>query len=91
MTDAVVYVVRQDTVKSHRILACFEDLHPYDTTLLGCVFNGVEGGVGGYGYHYGYGYGYSYKYGYGYGRRYGYGRYGYGYGYGHRSKNEEEN
>ncbi len=85
VADAVAYVVRQDEVKVHRILACFEDLAQYDAPLIGCVFNGVAGGVGGYGYHYGYGYGYRYGY-----RRH-YGRYGYGYryGYGHRAEQEE--
>ena len=91
VTDAVAYVVRQDEVKSHRILACFEDLSQYDAPLIGCVFNGVASGVGGYGYHYGYGYGYRYGH-YGYRHHYGhYGRYGYGYGYryGYRAEEEE--
>ena len=89
VADAAVYVVKQDEVKTHRILACFEDLTQYDVRLLGCVFNGVAGGVAGYGYHYGYGYGY----GYGYRRHhYGhYGHYGYRYGYGYRDREDENN
>lgn len=95
VADAAVYVIKQDEVKAHRILACFEDLTQYDTRLLGCVFNGVAGGMTGYGYHYGYGYGYRYgHYGhYGY-RRHHYGHYGhYGdrYGYGYRDREDENN
>lgn len=87
--DAVAYVVRQDEVKVHRILACFEDLTQYDAPLIGCIFNGVAGGLGGYGYHYSYGYGYRYG-SYGYRHHYGhYGRYGYGYRYGSRKDKEE--
>lgn len=88
VSDAVAYVVRQDEVKTHRILACFEDLYQYDANLIGCVFNGVVGGVAGYGYHYGYGYGYRYG-SYGYRHRYGhYGHYGHYGRYGYRDKED---
>ena len=75
--DAILYVVRQDYTKLHRIMNCFEDLNQFEARLIGCVLTGVRSGITGYGYGYGYGHGY----GYGYGKGYRYGRYGnYGYG-----------
>lgn len=68
--DAVLYVVKQDTVMSTSIRAGINTLLSTDVKLLGCVLNGTVGGAGGYGNYYGYG-GYSkyYRYGY-YGKGY---------------------
>lgn len=76
LCDALVYVIRQDGLKTSLIMDRIEDLSQYDAKLLGCVLNGAKSGITGYSYGYGSGYGY----GYGYGGYRGYGRYGYGYG-----------
>lgn len=86
VSDASVYVVYQDTIRTSKIKSGLNNLVSSDVKVLGCVLNGVVSGITGYGHNYGYGYGYGYKYGYG---KY---AYGYGYGYGeskkHRSKKE---
>lgn len=61
VSDAVLYVVRQDHVMSSSIRAGINALLSTDTRLLGCVLNGVTSGLGSYGYSYGYGYGYGYR------------------------------
>lgn len=76
VSDAMLFVVRDDTVRIPRIKSALDSLMSTDTPLLGCIINntGLSGS------HYGkYGYGKYGKYGYGYGYRY-----GYGYGYGER-------
>ena len=72
VSDAVLYVIRQDHVMTMSIRSGINTLLATDVRLLGCVLNGVTSGIGSYGYNYGYGYGY-----YGY-KRYHYGSYGYG-------------
>lgn len=90
LCDALMLVIRQDTLKLGRIMDCVEDLTRFDAKLLGGVLNCARGGLGGYGYNYGYSYGkYGYsRYGhYGHYGRYGSGgSYGYGYGYGYGEK-----
>ncbi len=82
--EAILYVIRQDTVKLPKIMNCFEDLNHFEAKIIGCVLNGVRHGITGYGY------GYSYGYGYGYGRGYRYGRYSdYGYEEGKNNKNKQ--
>ena len=72
--DAVLYVIRQDTVRVSRIRSALDSLMGANANVVGCVLNGAASGFVGYGYGYGYG-----KYGYGYGKYgYGYGKYGYG-------------
>ena len=72
VSDAVLYVIRQDYVMSMSIRSSIHTLLATDARLIGCVFNGVTSGIGSYGYNYGYGYSY-----YGY-KNYRYGGYGYG-------------
>jgi Mrp family chromosome partitioning ATPase len=72
VSDAILYVVRQDHVMTMSIRSGINTLLATDVRLLGCVLNGVTSGIGSYGYNYGYGYGY-----YGY-KNYRYGGYGYG-------------
>jgi len=81
MADGALMVVRQDYVRTDKILYGIDSIADTGISLLGYILNGVKAGITGYGY--GYSYGYGYRYGY---RR----RYGYGYGYGSRKKHAEE-
>ena len=69
VSDAVLYVIRQDHVTAASIRNGINSLLSNDVRLLGCVLNGATSGIGSYGYNYGYGYGYkgyyrsSYRYG----------------------------
>lgn len=83
-SDAVLYVVKHDTVSKNKIREGLSFLNGGKAQLLGYVFNAFPQSMSHYGYgRYGYG-----KYGYG---RYGYGRYGYGkYGYGKYGESKEE-
>lgn len=82
--DAVLYVIRQDTVMQSSIRVGINSMLETEAKFLGCVLNGATGGPGGYGNYYSYG-GYNKYYRYGYSRGYGYGekksgrkgRYGY--------------
>ena len=61
--DGVLFVVRQDQAARGAVFDAVSDLEAGEAAVLGYVFNGVEGMLGGYGYGYGkYG-----RYGYGYG------------------------
>lgn len=75
VSDALIYVIMQDTIRVSRIRNSLGYFLDYDAKLLGCVLNGAASGVGAYGENYGYGYG-SYRV---YGRyaKYGYNYYGY--------------
>lgn len=65
VSDAALYVIRQDTVLSNRIREGISTLQATDVRLLGCILNGALGGLGGYGNYYGYrGYNHYYRYGY---------------------------
>jgi Mrp family chromosome partitioning ATPase len=77
--DAALLVIRQDTVRVSRIMACLDTLLQTKVNLLGCILNGVSSGLTDYGVRYRYGH--SYRYG-----RYGY---GYGYGYGGNSSKKQ--
>ena len=81
-SDAIVMVVRQDTVPMRRIKRAMEDLDNSGTEVIGCIYNDAKSAaalhVGRHRYGYGYGYGYG---GYGY---------GYGYGYGEQSKDSKK-
>ena len=79
-TDAVIYVIRQDSVMQTAIRMGISTMLETQTKLLGCILNGATGGLGGYGNYYKYG-GYNKYYRYGYSRKY-----GYGYGYGSKKK-----
>ncbi len=79
--DAVVYIIRQDTVMQTSIRTGINSMLETGTKLIGCILNGATGGPGGYGNYYKYG-GYNKYYRYGYTRKYGY----YGYGYGGKKK-----
>ncbi len=66
VSDAILYVIRQDRVKTSQAMDAVQAVVGRGTPVLGGVLNGVERStLGGYGYG---------KYGYG---RYGYGKYGY--------------
>lgn len=81
VSDGFIYVVRQDTVRTDKLVETLDGFSFSGAKLLGAVINMATYFKTGYGYgKYGYGkYGYG-KYGYG---KYGYGSYGYGsYGYG---------
>lgn len=71
-SDTVLYVIKQDTAKTRKIMEGIEDLCGYGVSLTGCVLNQMQIGLSGYGYGKYYGK-YSYNK-YGYGKRYGYGR-----------------
>ena len=74
--DAVIYIVRQDTVMRDSIRSGLNLLLSADEKVLGCVLTGATGGLGGYGSSYSY-HGYHKYYRYGYGYHYGhYGEYG---------------
>lgn len=75
-SDAVLYLIKQDTVLVPSIRESINTLLSTDTKIIGCFLNGADTGISGYGSYYSYAYeGYNdYSYGYGYG--YGYGKYG---------------
>ena len=75
--DTAILVVHHDAIRTSRILSVIDIMQSTNTSLLGCILNGVADTIIGYGEKYGYHYGY-HRYGYGYGYRYGYGSYGYG-------------
>lgn len=77
--DGAVFVVRQDWVRSDRVLEAIQNMSETGTTMIGCILNCAETGITGYGS------GYSH-----YGSRYGYGSYGYGYGIRSRKRNSEK-
>lgn len=63
-SDAIVMVIRQDTVSTRRIKRALENLDNSGTEIVGCIYNDAKSGIGGstsrrYGYG-GYGYGYGY-------------------------------
>lgn len=84
--DGMVFVVRQDWVRSDRVLEAVQLMSDTGIHMAGCVLNCVQNGITGYGS------GYS-RYGGRYGSHYGSGAYGYGYGYGSnkRSRWKKEN
>ncbi len=65
-SDAVLYVIRQDSVLQASIRAGINSMLETEAKFLGCVLNGATGGPGGYGSYYSYG-GYNKYYRYGYG------------------------
>lgn len=81
--DAIVFVIRQDSVPVRRIAENIEEISSYGAVFSGCILNGMKESRPsyGYGYHYRYGYGsrYGSRYGSHYGSRYG-SRYGSHYG-----------
>lgn len=90
--DAVLYVIMHDKAVKSRVVDSIASLEAEcDVPVIGYVFNGLSGILGGsYGYsRYGYG-----RYGYGYGRYSKYGKYGrsgrYGYGEQKRKDSHEE-
>ena len=82
--DAVLYVIKYDTVPQQKIIESFSFLKASGPHFLGYVFNAYPQSMNDHSYgRYGYG-----RYGYG---RYGYNRYGYSrYGYNARQENEGE-
>ncbi len=86
VSDGVLYVILQDTVRISKIQDGLDSLISTDSEILGCILNGAQTSIMGYGYYKAYN-----KYGYyrGYGKygKYGakYGKYGstdeYGYGF----------
>ncbi len=74
--EAIIYIIRQDTVMQTSIRMGISAMLETETKLLGCILNGATGGPGGYGNYYKYG-GYNKYYRYGYSHKHGYG-YGYG-------------
>lgn len=79
-TDAILYVIKQDSVIQSSIRTCVNDMLETNSKFLGCIINGATSGLGGYGEYYNYsGYYKYYRYGYGYSKKY-------GYGYGKKSK-----
>ncbi len=71
--DAVIYVIRQDSVMQNSIRTGINTMLETDARFLGCVLNGAMGGFGGYGSYYRYG-GYHKYYRYGKSGKYGYGK-----------------
>ena len=69
--DAVIYVIRQDAVMQATIRSGINSLLESEANFIGCILNGVAGGIGGYGSYYKYG-GYYGRYRYGYASKYGY-------------------
>lgn len=67
LSDAVLYVVKQDEATGGQILNALETLSYGQAEIAGVILNGISVGIGSYGAGYGYG-------------RYGYGKYGEGYG-----------
>ena len=74
VADAVLYVVRQDTVMVSSICSGINTLKSNDAQILGCILTGATGGLGGYGSKYSYG-GYYKSYYYGKYHKNGYGGY----------------
>ncbi len=75
-SDAVLYLIKQDTVLVPTIRESINTLLSTDAKILGCFLNGADTGISGYGSYYSYAYnGYS-DYGYGYGNYGKYGKYG---------------
>ena len=72
--NTVIYVVKQDTVRTSKIQSSIDELLNSDVKLVGCILNAAESGIQGYGKYYGYGS--YYRYGH-YGKHY--------YGYGHNN------
>ncbi len=72
VANLAVMVVKQDMVRTPRLLSALDTIMASNVKVAGCVLNGVSSTRSGYGYgysHYGYGYGYyGYGYGYGYGK-----------------------
>ncbi|MBQ8577203.1 MAG: polysaccharide biosynthesis tyrosine autokinase [Clostridia bacterium] len=66
--DAALMVIRQDYTPRYAILDAVRYLTDSKIPLIGCVINGMAGGLAAKGYGYGYG-GYGYGYGYGYGKK----------------------
>ena len=95
-SDGVVYVVKEECAKVHKIIDTLQEFSYTRKPIIGCVLNGTAGKLNiayGYGKHYGYGYrkGYGSKYYGKYGYRkgsYGYGGYGYADAYGEVSDKE---
>lgn len=79
-SDAILYVIRQDSVMQNAIRTGISTMLETETRFLGCVLNGATGGPGGYGNYYKYG-GYNKYYRYGYSRKH-----GNGYGYASKKK-----
>ena len=77
-SDAIVMVVRQDTVPMRRIKRAMEDLDNSGTEVIGCIYNDAKSAAA---LHVG-----RHRYGYG---SYGYGGYGYGYGYGYGEQSKD--
>ncbi len=75
VSDAAILVVKQDMVRTTRIISVLDILQSANVKILGCVLNGVSthGGSYGYSYRYGYGYGYGSGYASGYSSGNGYG------------------
>ena len=70
VSDAVIYVIRQDAVRISKIRGGLSNLMATNVKIIGSVLNGAEYGFSGYGYNYVYGYGKYGKYGkYGYGEK----------------------
>lgn len=70
VVESIIYVIRQDAVYQASIRAGINSMLETDAKFLGCLLNGVAGGIGGYGGNYRYSgyykyYNYSSKYGYG--------------------------
>ncbi len=80
VSDAAVFIIRQDTVLTSSIREGINNLLSTDVRLLGTVLSVANTGLGGYGNYYGYAYN-GYK-------SYSYGRYGYGYK--HKRKHRKE-
>lgn len=78
VSDASIFVVKQDTIRISRLLSVIDTLLSSDVPLIGCVLNNAVSESGSYGGRYGY------RYGYRYGK---YGKYG---GYHYSAKNTEK-
>ena len=69
VVESIIYVIRQDAVYQASIRSGINSMLETDAKFLGCLLNGVAGGIGGYGGNYRYSgyykyYNYSSKYGY---------------------------
>lgn len=63
--DSALFVVRQDAVRTDRVIEAVQNLSETGVHMIGCVLNGVQAGLTGYGSSYGkYG-----RSGYGYGQK----------------------
>lgn len=79
VSDAALFVVKQDSIRISRLVSVIDTLLAADVPLIGCVLNNATSESVGYGSHYGY------RYGYRYGR---YGKYG-GYHYSSEKSKKE--